>query len=370
MKKTGRYEILLVGGGTGGHIFPLIALAEELKERKVSFAYVGAKHGKEAQIVPGLGYPFLGIEAGKWRRYLTLGSVVNNFLDIFRVFIGFAQSFRILLATRAATVMSKGGFVALPMAVAAKLLGRRLIIHESDTVMGLTNRITTHLADKILTAFDVSVFPFADKRFIHVGIPVRKALRQAAHLRPPKKPWSVVLIIAGLQGSAAINNYIKPILGELLERYDVIHSTGEKEIEEFTSFRSSLPAKLQGHYRPYAFIDRELSYYYQLADIIIGRASATTIVEASLFSKPMYLIPLPTSAGNHQLINARTLEKKGAVMVREQHQLNPELLRQDIIGLIESPEKKSDLGKKLHSYFDEEKTVDRVVELLTGGKNG
>ncbi|MBI4948487.1 UDP-N-acetylglucosamine--N-acetylmuramyl-(pentapeptide) pyrophosphoryl-undecaprenol N-acetylglucosamine transferase [Candidatus Berkelbacteria bacterium] len=358
-----KYSVLLVGGGSGGHIYPLIAVAEELKARGISFAYVGTKNSKEEEVAKEEKIDFIAINAGKWRRYVKFKSFFQNIFDVFRVIYGFFQCIKLLRASRAKVVLSKGGYVALPMVFATKLLGRKLVVHESDTIMGLTNRIGARFADKVLTAFDPKVFPDADSRFIQVGIPVRRSLLKSAKLKSPQKKKPVILVLSGSQGSRFVNNLIKSEINTLLSKYELIHSTGTTDIEDFIKLKNQLSEEIRDNYRPHDFIGRELPYYMQLADLIIGRSGATAIVEASVFSKAMFVIPLASSANNHQLQNAKLLSKAGALEYIEEHQVNPQKFIEKIDQII-STNKKTELGKKLNSYFDEDKTTQKVIESL------
>lgn len=358
--------IILVGGGTGGHIMPLIAVGEELQLKKRAFIYVGGKNSREEKLVTDLGWSFMAIDSGKWRRDPSLSGLGRNIADLGLVVKGIFQSLKILSTTNAETVFSKGGHVALPMVIAAKLAGKKIIIHESDSVMGWANRFSARFATVVLTAFDPSVFSFADSRFMRAGIPIRKSLRQAASLKAPAKTRPVIMIIGGIQGALAINNYIRQILPQLVKKYDVVHSTGEHSIAAMKEVRQALPKADQAHYKPFANFERELPYYYQTADLVISRASATVIVEAALFSKAMYVIPLPNSAGNHQVMNAKMLQKAGAVVGKEQYQLTSEVLLADIEQLMADTDKRRELGQTLHSYFDTGKTLERIMEVLNG----
>ncbi len=359
-----RKPIILVGGGTGGHIFPLIAIGEELARAGRSFIYVGSKDSKEEELVKKLGWSWMAIEAGKWRRYITLESIGLNIRDTFRVIRGFFQSVKLLHQTEATTVISKGGYVALPMVYAARYTGRELIIHESDAVMGATNRLSSRFASKVLTAFPVDVYPNQSSKFVQVGIPIRRSLRQAATLKGPSKPRPLLFIIAGSQGSAAINSLIASILPELIKKYDIVHSVGEKNEAVMKDVAAKLPKADQLHYKPVGFIERELPYYYQSADLVLSRASATTIAEGATFSKAMYLVPLPTAASNHQVINARKLEAAGAAVVREQYQLSPEKLLTELTELIDDKVKQQQLGQTLHNYFNCDQTVTAIMDIV------
>lgn len=361
---TTQAPIILVGGGTGGHIMPLIAIGEELISRQQPFIYVGSPNSREEEIVRQLGWPFTPIEAGKWRRYWNFRSITQNLADGVRVIIGLTQSVRLLKQTKAKLVISKGGYVALPMVYAARLLGRKLIIHESDAVMGATNRLAAKFANQVLTAFSPSVYPNAHSRFTQVGIPIRRSLRQAAKLKSPSKSRPLVLVIGGIQGARAINSLLKPIISELVDFCDVVHSTGADDIATFTSLKKELNAAKGNHYRPFAFIDRELPYYYQSADLVVTRASATTLAEAATFKKAIYLIPLPNAAGNHQVINANKLEQAGAAVVADQQKLSSERLFSDIQQLLEEPSKITQLGEALHRYFNADETLTKIMAIV------
>lgn len=364
---TTQKPILLVGGGTGGHIFPLVALAEDLAARKIPFIFVGGRVGKERGIISEYGWPFHSISAGKWRRYWSLGAIVQNIVDIGRSIKGFFESLRLLTTSGARVIFSKGGYVALPMVLAAKLLGRQIIIHESDSVMGLTNRISVRLASKILTAFAPSVFPRHDSRFEQVGIPIRRTFRSAAKLQGVRKSRPLVLVIAGIQGSQAINRLVREGLLELIQMADVVHITGEAEIKSHKALAERLNKKLQSAYRPFAYITRELPYYFQSSDLVVSRASATTTAEAAVFSRALYLIPLPNSANDHQLINARHLQAAGAAVMREESTLNTKGFIEDIKRLLADKAQLQNLGSRLGKYFNEQNAVERIIDIIIGG---
>ncbi len=352
--------IVLVGGGTGGHIFPLVALAEELQTKKQPFVYIGSSYGPEAKIIRGYGWEFIQIDAGKWRRYRTPESLVKNIRDVFRTVSGFFQALRLLKRLNARLVVSKGGFVAVPVLYAARLLRCPVIVHESDSVLGVANKIGSKFARRVLTAFDPAVLG-GDQRFVKVGIPVRHALIQAAKLRSPKKDRPMLLILPGSQGSMAINRYIKEGMAQLLSKYDVIHLTGEQDYQDFAQIKRGLPKGLATRYKPYSFIDRELPYYYKAADLIIARSSATTMAEAALFAKPLYVIPLPESANNHQQRNAKLLEEQGAVMVRQQYQLSTEQFLTDMETLLADQEKLAAMGSRLQNYFNSATATEQML---------
>ena len=354
--------IALVGGGTGGHIFPLVALGEELTNRKIDFVYIGSPNSLESEVIRALKWQFLEIGAGKWRRYISLASIIQNFLGLFVTVRGIIQSVRIIRRHNIGLIFSKGGYVSLPVLYAARVVGCPVIIHESDSIMGTANRVGSKFAKRILTAFDPSVFPHSDARYRKVGIPVRKSLRQAASLRSPKKERPLILIIPGSQGSGAINQYLKQELRSLLKKYDIIHLAGKKDFSYFESLRKRLPKIMTDRYRTYSFIDRELPYYYQSANLVIVRGSATTAAEAALFAKPIYIIPIPDSANNHQSQNARILESVGAAFVRQQYQLSGEKFVKDINRLLRNENNLRTMGGKLFKYFSSSNSIENIIK--------
>jgi len=356
--------IFLVGGGTGGHVFPLVAVAEELESKKIPFIFVGSPNSLEERVVTKRKWQFLTIESGKWRRYLDSKSIFSNIIDIFRLIKGFFQAMKILRKHRARLVFSKGGFVALPLLYAARVIGCPIIVHESDSVMGVANRVGSKYAKKILTAFDPKVFPNVDSRFMQVGIPIRRSLQQASKLKSPRKVRPVILVLPGSQGATAINKLIKQSLLSIIEKYDLIHLTGESDFKDFEKLRSTMTKVQQERYRPYHFIDRELPYYFQLADLIIARSSATTTAEAALFKKALFAIPLPGSANNHQQINAQILNDIGAAYIREQYQLSGEQFLSSIDELLGNQSTLQTMGENLAKYFGSNEATTKTVKVL------
>jgi len=362
MKK--KKPIILVGGGTGGHITPLVAIGEELITRKQEFIFVGEQGGREEQIIEELKWRFRGIKSGKWRRYWSWQAIWQNIAGLGSFCLGFGQSIKILLRTGAPTVISKGGYVALPMVLAAALLRRRLLIHESDAVMGLTNRLSARLATKVFTGFPVKYYPQASAKFEFVGVPIRTSLLKTATASKPTKARPLVLIIGGSQGSQAINRLIWEALPDILLQSDVVHIVGEtNEIEAKERF-ANLTDKQKNHYKFFGYTKRELPYYFAMADLIICRASATVLAEAGVFSRAALLIPLPSSASNHQLVNAKLLNESKAAFYLEQKGLTASQLAQKIIQLVEDRSRRETMGNALREYFHSEEAVDKILKEL------
>ncbi len=360
--------ILLVGGGTGGHIFPLVAIGQELDRQKIPFIFVGSKGGREEQIVKNLGWQWQSISAGKWRRQGGLVAMLNNLTDVFSIILGIFQSVKIISRSQAKIIFSKAGYVALPMVIAGWLSGKRVIIHESDAVMGMVNKFSTMFADRVFTAFPPEIYPRHDRRYVQVGIPLRQEIIQAAHLKLPKKARPLILVVGGIQGSSAINRLIRQSLERLLLVADVIHITGEREIGIHQKLLSELGDNIKSSYKPFAYIDRELPYYFRTADLIISRASATTIAEGALFGKAMLLIPLASAAGNHQLANAKLLSQAGAAIFSQEKDLSATELTKLVKELLVDDAKRDQLGQSLGNYFHESQATATITNELTNDK--
>jgi UDP-N-acetylglucosamine--N-acetylmuramyl-(pentapeptide) pyrophosphoryl-undecaprenol N-acetylglucosamine transferase len=361
--------IILVGGGTGGHIIPLLAVAEELAEQKVPFIYVGQKGGREETMVRELGYEFYGIQAGKWRRYLTPSSIVANVIDTGRVVVGFLQALIILLRTKSPTVFSKGDYVAIPMIAAAACLRRRLIAHESDTILGLASRVALPLAEVLVTAFPADAFVTPVPSLRPLGIPIRRSLRQAARLPVPRKTRPLILVIGGIQGSRFLNTLIGRTITKLIARADVVHVTGDADSAAYLALRDSLTSAQQKQYQPFAFLDRKLAYYLRSADLVVSRASATVLAEAALFERAVIAVPLPNSANGHQLRNAQYLADRGAVESRQESTLTTARFLELIDQLLDNSKRRLELGEKLRQIFYKPSSVADIVHILTNEKN-
>jgi UDP-N-acetylglucosamine--N-acetylmuramyl-(pentapeptide) pyrophosphoryl-undecaprenol N-acetylglucosamine transferase len=307
--KESKPRLVLTGGGSGGHIFPLLVLAKALRE-DFEISYIGSFRGPEAYLVPGASVSFLAITSGKLRRYFSF----KNFGDFLFFLKGFWQAFFLLKKLQPVLVFAKGGYVSLPVVFAAKLLGLKIFIHESDTMMGLSNRLAAFFAEKIFVGFPKEFYPISlREKMIFSGVPVFEDLQKDLQ---PAKERDLILISGGLQGALGLNKLVLTILPQLLAQYKVVHQTGEASYDLIKEFAQTLPQSLKKNYLfKKDFLYSELFKYRQQALLAISRAGATTIYEQAKWGLPMVLVPLPNSANNHQLINALYLESLGAALV-------------------------------------------------------
>lgn len=275
------------------------------------------------------------IQAGKWRRYPGAGGWRNlvdikthllNLRDLFKLVIGFWQSLFILMRLRPRVVFVKGGYVGLPVGLAAWVLGLPLIIHESDIVAGLSNRILARLAKTIATGWPTHYYPqWRGKHLVFTGNPIRSELL-ATTTTPGRGQRSRLLVIGGSSGARAINRAIVSHLEVLSKDFDLTHVAGRRD---YTSTATTKPIgeSVKKNYHLVEFLDTgALATAYRRADIIISRAGMNTLAEVAAIGKPLIVVPHPTTPGDHQRANARALEHEQAALVIEQSQLADKLV--------------------------------------------
>ncbi len=339
MKRT----ILFTGGGTAGHVFPGLAVARELQKTiDADIVWVGSKHGMEKKFVEAEGLIFTGIPAGKMRRYLSLQNVV----DIFKIIAGIVKCFGIIGKYKPELVFSKGGYVSVPLVVAAGRRGIPVITHESDTDPGLATKLNARYAVTICVAFERTKEYFDStmrKKIAVTGNPVREEISGGSRERgiemlkvPPGR--KVIFVLGGSQGAAQINKLIGEILPSLQENYFVLHQMGLKQYRP-----SDHPL-----YRTFGFIGTEMPDFLAAADLVVCRAGANTLAEISLLGKPAVLIPLMGGAGRgDQVKNARLFLENNAAAVLEGEEASPERLLRTITGILEDPEKERTLSRNI-----------------------
>ena len=323
-------RIILTGGGTAGHVTPNMALIPTLRELGYDVQYIGSYTGIEKSLMEDMGVPYHGIASGKLRRYFSL----QNFTDPFRVLKGFFQADRLIKQLKPDVIFSKGGFVSVPVVIAA---GRRqvsAIIHESDMTPGLANKLCFRSAKKICCNFPETLKLLPADKAVLSGSPIRRELLEGDKKAGRSftgfgddKP--VVMVIGGSLGAANVNKAVRSILPELLKKYNVIHLTGKGKSD---ASLNNTPG-----YRQYEYIKEELKDLFALADVVISRAGANAICELLALKKPNILIPLPSgSSRGDQLLNAESFKRQGYSMVLTEDILTDELLLKTIDELYDN----------------------------------
>lgn len=322
--------MVFTGGGTGGHVYPGIAVAEKLNKKisegSVSICWIGCRRGMEKDILERFDIPFYSIPAGKLRRYFSF----NNFIDIFKIIAGFIVSIFILKKIKADLLFSKGGFVTVPVVLAARMLRIPVISHESDLDPGLATRINGRLSETMLFAYKETAAAWKHKSTTQkvqvTGNPVRKEIfegkakkgRDLFNIPEDKK---IILILGGSQGALEINRLIEGIIDKLSTDYFVIHQMGS------LTFANSI----KKNYVTRALFNDEFPDILAAADLVVCRAGAGTLWENGVMSKPAILIPLGSaSSRGDQIRNADYFEAHGAAVVLRGDNLNSIALSAEI----------------------------------------
>ena len=333
---------MLAGGGTGGHLFPALAIADEIKrlEPASRFLFLGTKGKIEARVVPQRGYPFRSIWISGFHRRLT----VDNLLFPVKVVVSLVQSLFVIRQFRPDVVIGTGGYVCGPILFVASMLGIPTVIHESNSYPGVTTRLLAKRVTSVFIAFDAARRWL--KRTDHVrlvGTPTREILgtvskeegRTFFHIATSKK---TLLVFGGSLGASSINNAVLEAIPELLAaNVQLIWQTGQSDYERV---RKSSGNKNTGWLGP--FIDK-MEYAFGAADLVICRAGATTLAELTRVGKPAIVVPYPFAAGDHQTHNARSLADAGAaVMIADQDVRKN--LKETAISLLSDPERLNEMG--------------------------
>ena len=313
-------HIVLTGGGTAGHVTPNIALIPGLKEMGYKISYIGSYNGIEKNLIEAEGIPYYGISTGKLRRYID----PKNLSDPFRVVKGIFEARKLIKKINPDIVFSKGGFVAVPVVLAAKNCKVPVIIHESDMTPGLANKICIPYASKVCCNFPETLSNLPEGKAVVTGTPIRKELQEGNAERgyaftglSSDKP--VILVMGGSLGSVNVNNHVRQALPELLKQYQVVHLCGKGNMDHSLDHTDG--------YRQYEYIKEELPDLFAMADLIISRAGANAICEISTLAIPNLLIPLSANASRgDQILNAHSFEKQGYSEVIEEENLTKDTL--------------------------------------------
>lgn len=317
-------KIILTGGGTAGHVTPNLALIPSLQDLDYEIHYIGSYQGIERKLIEGAGIAYDGISSGKLRRYFD----IKNFSDPIRVVKGYGEALRLMKKYKPDVVFSKGGFVAVPVVLAAKRYRIPTIIHESDMTPGLANKLCIPSAKKVCCNFPETLKYLPENKAVLTGSPIREELLQGdrlsglqyAHLSADRP---VILIIGGSLGSVTVNNAVRRLLPRLLPDYQVVHICGKGNLDE-----NLIGTK---GYVQYEYVDAPLRHLFAASDIVISRAGANSICEILALRKPNILIPLSAAASRgDQILNAESFRKQGFSTVIEEEQLSDDALYQAI----------------------------------------
>lgn len=313
-------RIILTGGGTAGHVTPNLALIPHLKSKGYEISYIGSYDGIEKGLIEAAGIPYYGISSGKLRRYFD----VKNFSDPFKVLKGYFEARALIKKLKPDVIFSKGGFVAVPVVLAAK--GKKIpcLIHESDITPGLANKICIPAAKKVCANFPETMKYLPAEKAVLTGTPIREELFTGNRIAgldfcgfTANKP--VIMIVGGSTGAMALNRAVRDLLPTLLRDYQIIHLCGKGKADaEYENTEG---------YRQFEYISKEMKDLFAASDLVISRAGANSICELLALRKPNILIPLSAAASRgDQILNAESFEHLGYSYVLPEEELTNDTL--------------------------------------------
>lgn len=380
-----------MGGGSGGHVTPVVAVIHELKriDSKADIRFwCDSKFNVQAEsIFSNSEYPMdvHTILAGKLRRYHHLSNMQHllmpsillpNIGDLFLVGLGVVQSFGKLIAWRPNVIFMKGGYVCLPVGIAAKILRIPFVIHDSDAHPGLTNRILSKWARSIATGAPLEHYPYPKNISKYVGIPIAPEFNKIYSAKERlkfKNQWGIdenkplVVITGGGLGAKRINNAVASQLSALLDIASIVLISGK---DQFSELKKKLPEN-NDEFQLYAFVSKDVATLFGAADLVVARAGATTILELAALAKPTILVPNDRLTGGHQSKNAAVYMQKGAVVTVSDQDLqeDPTILHKEIKSLVNDPVKLKQLSKEFHKFSKPNAASDVANMVIEVAKN-
>lgn len=340
-------RVLVSGGGTGGHIYPALAVATQLHAQyQAEILFLGSDDGLETRLVPAAGLPLVTIKAGKLRRYLSWQTVRG----VMRVPLGVVQAIEIVRRFRADVAFTSGGYVAVPAGLAAYLNRVPLLMHQQDVPPNLSNKQVAPLATRISVAFEDSLAYFPARKTLLLGNPVRQEILDIRRVSPQAarqqlglaQDQPLLLVTGGSQGARYLNRVLCQALPELLEHSQVLHISGKQLYDETQeqAQRALMGVEnvLKERYHLTSYLNEEMPVALQAADLVLCRAGASTLSELAALSKPCLLVPLPPAIGKSpQEANASMFARRRAAVIIKNSDLEPALLAARVKELMTSP---------------------------------
>ena len=369
LRRLSPVDVVIAGGGTGGHTSPGLAVAALLRERSRTCVWIGSRSGIEAQRVPQSGIPYIAISTGKLRRYWAWQNVADLLVN---VPAGTLSVLRILRTLRPRVVFGTGGFVALPVVLGAALLRVPVVLHEQTAVPGLANRIGARFARRIAVTFPDRAGRLPAARVVVTGNPLRPELRAGSRSSAiarfqldPVVP--LVYVTGGAQGAHRINRVVGDALASITEQAQLIHQCGENpatgDRQWLEDRRAALPPALARRYTVVPYIGAELAGIYAAAALVVARAGAGTVNECCQLGVPALYVPLPGTRGDEQTENARIVERVGGAVVLPQSMLTTERLVREVRALLADPAGLKQMGEHARTLAVPD-AAERIVALL------
>ncbi|GAA0510467.1 UDP-N-acetylglucosamine--N-acetylmuramyl-(pentapeptide) pyrophosphoryl-undecaprenol N-acetylglucosamine transferase [Paractinoplanes deccanensis] len=372
-------RMIVTGGGTGGHTYPALTTVNALQARLAEtgtapeLLWVGVAGGLEATIAARNNIPFKAVTTGKLRRSPNPRELARNVVDAFRIPLGIIQAALTVARVRPAVVLSTGGFVSVPIGLAAALFRVPYLLHEQTLSLGLANRILARVATRVLLSHEASLDHLparARSRAVVTGNPIRPAVLQgdagkglAAYGLDPAVP--LVLVTGGASGAQQVNRMLTGALAHLLPYCQIVHQCGSHGLAEMQQVASALPPHLAHRYRVVDFIHDELPDLLAAAAVVVARSGAGTVAELTALGKACVLIPYPYSAGDEQRITARHLSEQGAAVMLDGDQATPDHLRDTLTALLADPHRRAALAQAATAHGRPHAADQVVTEILT-----
>ena len=331
-------RLLIAGGGTGGHIYPALAVARSLRARAGApeLGWLGGHRGLERSIVPSAGIPLRRLLLRSLR---SSGRDIHLFLDPVRLGLSVPEAFALMVARRPAAIFTTGGYVAIPVLIAAAALRIPSVLWEGNVVPGKSVRLVARLATVVAVSHEAAGTALAQPHTYVTGTPIRSLEGidpdEAAARFGGRPGERILLVFGGSQAVRRINDAVIAALPRLVERVRVIHVTGDDGYAAALSARETLPAELRDRYRPHAFLHEDMTAALAAADLAVGRAGASTLAEAAAFALPTAIVPYPHASG-HQRLNAVAFADAGAAILVEDEELDADKLV-EVAGLLADP---------------------------------
>ncbi|HTD20054.1 MAG TPA: undecaprenyldiphospho-muramoylpentapeptide beta-N-acetylglucosaminyltransferase, partial [Ktedonobacteraceae bacterium] len=339
-------KVLVSGGGTGGHIYPALAVATQLvKQYQAEILYLGSDDGLENELAPAAGFPLVIVKAGKLRRYISWQTLTG----VARIPVGMAQAAGIVRKFNPDVVFTSGGYVAVPAGLGARLNGVPLLMHQQDVPPNLSNKLIAPLATRISVAFADSLAYFPKRKTLQLGNPVRQEMLDMRSVSPQEArrkleleaDLPLLLVTGGSQGARHLNQVVCRALPELLTHCQVLQISGKYLYEETRELSgqtmTQLPEDIKRRYRLVPYLNAEMPAAIQAAELVLCRSGAATLSELAVLGKPSLLVPLPPAIGSSpQEANAEMFSRRAAAQVIRDADLEPEVLVKRVISILSS----------------------------------
>ena len=367
-------RVLVSGGGTGGHIYPALAVAMQLREEyQAEILFLGSDDGLETEIVPAAGFRLATIKAGKLRRYISWETITG----VMRVPVGMVEAINLVGQFRPGVAFTSGGYVAVPAGLAARFERVPLLMHQQDVPPNLSNRLVAPLATRISVAFADSLTYFPARKTLQLGNPLRQAMLDVRQTPPPEarqalgfeRQEPLLLVTGGSQGARHLNQTVGKALPDLLAHCQVLQISGNALYNETRELcESALAAQdevVRRRYRLVAYLNEEMPLALQAADLVLCRSGASTLSELAALGKPSILVPLPPAIGSSpQEANAEMFGRNQAARVMKDGDLKPQVLVENVTSILASSTLLEAMSNAASSFAKPQATQEIAAEIV------